>query len=624
MASNLDPVFAEVSVAGKAVHFTYLKLEQSFNAHHHCEIHTDCEEFGLWMDEPVDIINYIGKNVNITFKHRQSGEESLFLGTITHVNFTGYHGRNNSVVITAASPTVKLAGKPAMDSFMDLPLQQVVQEAVSNSGNGCPVIVNPKFGSKLDFCCQYNENCFDFLNRLSWQFNEWFFYNGLDCCFGEKSGKSAKIEYDKEMTFFDLSANLVPQKFTRQHYLKHDSREIDKEDPSDIPGVRGYLQVSKRRSESVYTSEAVSPLMPDINTKKDIDDLVKAEKSRAVGGMLVMHGKTQTCKVKIGGAVKIMLPSKMNVAVKDVDRFLVTNITQIIDQEGHYSNEFFGIIDGIEAIPMEEPKMPIAMPQIATVKEDVDPRERGLVKVQFQWQKRKNKTTNWIRVATLDAGKSDIVSKNRGHVFIPEIDDLVMVGFEYGDPSRPYVAGSIFKENVSKGGGIDNNIKSIITRSGHTIEFNDTKNAETIKIKDKNSNEILYDTRSKTITVSTLEQINLVSKTIKIDAKEDVYISAGRDMQVSVGNDFTQAASGESRISVGKSSVTSVEKDLETKSGRNTHMESGKNMDLKVAEKLRQEADNSVDIISVGDKLNLSSKGKMTLKSNVKVHVANG
>jgi uncharacterized protein involved in type VI secretion and phage assembly len=207
---------------------------------------------------------------------------------------------------------------------------------------------------------------------------------------------------------------------------------------------------------------------------------------------------------------------------------------------------------------------------------------------------------------------------------IPEKDDLVMVNFEYGDPSRPFVMASIFPENVSKGGGVNNNIKTIITRSGHTIEFNDTENAETIKIKDKNSNEILYDTRSKTITVSTLEQINLVSKTIKIDASEDLILSAGRDMQVSVGNDFTQATSGESRVSVGKSSVTSVEKDLETKSGRNTRMESEKNMELKVAEKLRQDADGSVDIISVGDKLNLSSKGELTLKSNVKVHVANG
>jgi uncharacterized protein involved in type VI secretion and phage assembly len=364
--------------------------------------------------------------------------------------------------------------------------------------------------------------------------------------------------------------------------------------------------------------------MPDINTKKDLDDLVKAEKSRAVGEMLIMRGKTQTCKVKIGDTVKIRLPKKMDVAVKSVDTFLVTQVTHIVDQAGHYSNSFEAIIDGIEAIPTTEPKIPIAGPQIATVKQNVEPRKRGLIKVEFQWQKRKNKTTNWIRVASDAAGKSSIVPQNRGIVMIPEIDDLVMVGFEYGDPSRPYIAGSIFSETVSQGGGVDNNIKSIITRSGHTIEFNDTENAETIKIKDKNSNEILYDTRSKTITISTLEQINLVSKTIKIDAKEDIVLSAGRDMQVSVGNDFTHATSGESRISVGKSSVTTVEKDLETKSGRNTRIQSEKNMELKVAEKLRQDADGAVDIISVGDKLNISSKGQMTLKSGVKVHVANG
>jgi uncharacterized protein involved in type VI secretion and phage assembly len=355
-----------------------------------------------------------------------------------------------------------------------------------------------------------------------------------------------------------------------------------------------------------------------------LDDLAKAEKSRAVGGMLIMRGQTQTCKVKIGGVVNVKLPTTLKLAVTDVDRFLVTQVTHTVDQEGHYSNSFEGIIDGIEVIPMTEPKIPAANPQIATVKENVEPRGRGLVKVQFQWQKPKNKTSNWIRVHTPDAGKSDIVPYNRGIVMIPEKGDTVMIGFEYGDPSRPFIMGSIFSEKVSKGGGVDNNIKTIITRSGHTIEFNDTNNAETIKIKDKNSNEILYDTRSKTITVSTLEKINLISKTIQIDAKEDLILSAGRDMQVSIGKDFTQATSGESRISVGKSSVISVEKDLETKSGRNTRIESGKNMDLKVSEKLRQEADGAVDIMSVGDKLNLSSKGKMTLKSGVKVHVANG
>ncbi|MDR3339488.1 MAG: phage baseplate assembly protein V, partial [Candidatus Symbiothrix sp.] len=234
--------------------------------------------------------------------------------------------------------------------------------------------------------------------------------------------------------------------------------------------------------------------MPDVNTKKDLDDLVKAEKSRAVGEMFIIRGETQTCKVKIGSAVKVRLPERMDVELKSVDSFVVTEITHVVNQDGHYSNSFSGIIDEIEVIPMEEPKLPIAQPQIATVKTNEDTRERGLVKVVFQWQKAKNKTTNWIWVASDSAGKSDLVPFNRGIVMIPEKDDLVMVNFEYGDPSRPFVMASIFPENVSKGGGVDNNIKTIITRKKHTLKFDDTDGAESITIIDKNNNMVFIDT----------------------------------------------------------------------------------------------------------------------------------
>ncbi|MDR3338820.1 MAG: phage late control D family protein, partial [Candidatus Symbiothrix sp.] len=320
--AELNLVETTVTIAGQKVHFARMHLIQKFNAHHRIEIEIDFEEFGPWMEDPVPIIRYIGEDLNVTMQHRQTGEQNLFKGVITNVSFSGYHGQQNSVIITGASPTIKLDGTPAMDSFMDLPLQQVVDEAVANSGNGGSVTVKPKFGSKLDYVCQYNESCFDFLNRLSWQFGEWFFYDGLDTYFGMKRGDSATLEYDKEMTYFDLSANLVPQKFTRLQYLHHDDKEIDTDDPSDVPGVRGYLQVALDQSKAVYTSEAYRPLLPDINTKKDLDDLVKAEKSRVVGEMLIMRGKTQTCKVKIGSRVKIRLPERMNVTVKSVDTFL--------------------------------------------------------------------------------------------------------------------------------------------------------------------------------------------------------------------------------------------------------------------------------------------------------------
>ncbi|MDR3340157.1 MAG: phage late control D family protein, partial [Candidatus Symbiothrix sp.] len=280
--AELNLVVTTVCISGKEVHFARLKLQQAFNQHSWFEIEIDHTEFsGRWMDDAIPIIKYIGLDVCITMQHRQTGEQNLFTGIITNVSFKGRHGQQNFIVFTGASPTIKLDGKPTMDSFMDLPLQQVVDEAVANSGNGASVIINPKFGSRLDYVCQYNESCFDFLNRLSWQFGEWFFYDGLDIYFGIKHPKSVTLEYDKEMTYFDLSANLVPQKFNRYIYLKHDNKVIDTDDPPNVPGIHGYLQVSKGRSDSVYTSEAATPLMPDINTKKDLDDLVKAEKSRA-------------------------------------------------------------------------------------------------------------------------------------------------------------------------------------------------------------------------------------------------------------------------------------------------------------------------------------------------------
>lgn len=52
-----------------------------------------------------------------------------------------------------------------------------------------------------------------------------------------------------------------------------------------------------------------------------------------------------------------------------------------------------------------------------------------------------------------------------------------MVGFEQGNPDRPYVTGSLFYKANSQGAATDNTVKSIRTRSGHTLEFNDDEGA---------------------------------------------------------------------------------------------------------------------------------------------------
>ncbi|MDR0712832.1 MAG: phage baseplate assembly protein V, partial [Bacteroidales bacterium] len=512
MGSDLNKVEVSLTVAGQQCYVISLKLAQSFNSHHAFECVVDYEELdSKWMESPASVFGMLGQDVSIEMKHKDGKGTNTFNGVITQASYIGHHGSQNHIRISGCSPTIKLDGSKTMDSFMDMTLSGIVSEAVGTSGNGGSVTPQPKFSGKIDYIAQYDETCFEFLNRLSWIYGEWFFYDGEECYFGKKDGKSEEITFESEMTTFDLSANLLPAKMKRYHYLVHDDQEIDKEAPD--PSTANYHSVAQGQSSSIYSSDAILPSSIVPLSMGELETVAKAEKNRATAGMLTISGTSQTSKVKIGGQLAVKLPKKMEASKKDVDTFVITSVTHEYDLKGEYRNSFTGIPSTVENIPMAPVYFPTALPQIATVKDNDDEKKLGRVKIEFQWQKSKGKTTNWIRVQTPDAGKSKKVPKNRGFVFIPEKDDIVMIGFEYGDPNRPYVTGSIFSEKVSSGGDTDNKKKSITTRVGSYIIFDDEKGNITIKDKDDSDSMIVLN-GDKTISITATDKITLTAKEI--------------------------------------------------------------------------------------------------------------
>ena len=615
--AQLNNVETTVSIAGQNCHFIKLSLSQGFNRHHRFEIEINYEELdSKWMENPTKIIKLIGESASITMKHRQTGEQNLFSGIITNVSMVGRHGEQNNYVISGYSPTIQLDGKETMDSFMDKPLKLVAEEAIANSGNGASVQVNPVYGSSIDYICQYNESAFDFLNRLSYLYGEWFFYNGSTIYFGKpSSAEEAEVIYDVDMTHFNLSANLLPSKFNRYSYMNHMDKEMNSNAPDSVKGVKGYLQVALDKSKSIYSSDANIPLEASILSKKDLDDLVEAEKSRSVGNMLVFSGCSHTCKVKIGGIVNIKLPKTMRTTVKDVEKFLVTEVEHIVDQKGYYTNEFKGIPSDMENIPMKPIPMPVANPQIATVMDNAD--DKGRIKVQFQWQKQNSKSTNWIRVQTPDAGKSDDVPQNRGQVFIPEIDDIVMVGFEYGDPNRPFSMGSIFSELISKGGGNQNYIKTIITRSGHTIKFDDTKGKEKIQIYDIKGNIVEIDTAQESINISANNTINLQATNINMMAGKAFNVTAGISISGQSGTSTSFVSGGSSLISSAKDTQFKAGKTLSASGGKDANLMSGAGAFVKLNAKgnANVQAKKKVKVLS-NNNVEINGKKKAVMASS--------
>jgi len=99
-----------------------------------------------------------------------------------------------------------------------------------------------------------------------------------------------------------------------------------------------------------------------------------------------------------------------------------------------------------------------------------DPDKRGRVKVRFSGLSESDESA-WCRLVAIGGGKS------RGMVFIPEVRDEVLVGFENGDVRQPVVIGGLYGEKSAiplwdvKEGKVSG--RRITSRIGHYIEMAD-------------------------------------------------------------------------------------------------------------------------------------------------------
>jgi uncharacterized protein involved in type VI secretion and phage assembly len=107
-----------------------------------------------------------------------------------------------------------------------------------------------------------------------------------------------------------------------------------------------------------------------------------------------------------------------------------------------------------------------------------DPENLGRVRVQLPTLG--DQTSDWARLVTPMAGKE------RGLFLRPEVGDEVLVAFELGDPTRPYILGSLWSRAdpppPDDGQADKNNWRFIRSRSGHIIRLDDTAGAERVEI----------------------------------------------------------------------------------------------------------------------------------------------
>ena len=113
---------------------------------------------------------------------------------------------------------------------------------------------------------------------------------------------------------------------------------------------------------------------------------------------------------------------------------------------------------------------------IGVVTNNNDPKKWGRVKLGFPWLAPFYET-DWARVVQVGMGKE------WGTLFLPEVGDEVLVGFEFGDTRRPYVLGGLINGKTShpllssavKSSGLSAQVvkRGIVSRTGNQLAFED-------------------------------------------------------------------------------------------------------------------------------------------------------
>lgn len=595
---------AIVYIEGEEMNIVSMHLEQEFGQHHKFRVTFDYDIIKKrFLESPLEQLSLIGKTLDIELQQgNDSGKAYEFRGIINNVYMEGKEGRHGHLIVEGYSPTYLLEKGKRLDVFSEMSLQEVFDEITDGLQSGALSKVNkPVYNIPLSFLMQYYESDWEFLQRLSAISGETLFYTGRELVFGEyKDWDPTDIMYDKELTQIQFGSRLLANTFSLYQYLTTKDDILTQQSPDKLENSEEYLNVAEEKSKNMVKERPV--LIPSslvIEDKGSLDDMVERRKSATAAHTVYIKAISKTCDPRIGRLISISMPQGMAESA-NLGTYRVVKVIHSIDENHHYNCEFEAIPSSLKFYPVQEVKTPVAHSLLGTVVNNADPESQGRVLVEFPFAKDRMSST-WMRVMTPNAGSSNIVDKNRGLVFIPEEGDQVMIGFEFGDPNRPYVMGSMFHGVNGAGGGDSNHIKSIITKEGHTIEFDDAEDTLGITIKDKNGNYIHIDTKGNNIEITALETITMKAKNINMDASENIagYAGsnitmhadkniesiAGEDYHVSSNNMYSQIIS-DSMHTAKKYEITADKVRIDS-TQENMELASNKEVDVQSAKKVR-------------------------------------
>lgn len=289
-----------------------------------------------------------------------------------------------------------------------------------------------------------------------------------------------------------------------------------------------------------------------------VDEAAAAEAERIASAHAEAEGVARgDPALKAGAAVSISGVGRFS------GRYLLTQTTHVFDESGYQTRfvisgrqdrSLLGLASMGAASAIGRSGGPAMRGlSVAIVTDNADPDDLGRVKLRFPTLDEAYES-DWARVAQLGAGPDS------GAVFLPDVNDEVLVGFESGDIRRPYVVGGLYNgvDKPRLGDGLIDNghvkRRGLISRAGHRIVFlDDDAKSGVALLSGDDSLRIALRQSDSSLTIAS-------DGSISITAGGKVTLEAGSDLTVKAGGSLT--LEGQAGVKVKSGGIVDIDGSL--------------------------------------------------------------
>jgi uncharacterized protein involved in type VI secretion and phage assembly len=397
----------------------------------------------------------------------------LIEAEVTSIGADQQEGQQPHLVITGHDKSHRMGRPTAVTTYLEMAYSDVVSKVVSSYGMSAST---DSSRLKVEYLLQVDSDM-GLVTELARRAGFDWWVEGTTFNFKKPAaGTVVDLTLHEELRSFSVRATgQYPDSFTVDGWDRQKQAQVSSTATTASAPIKAssVLATSVASPSGSFGQAVVLTAGMAAGNQDEADQLSQALAQRAAACAVTARGVAEgTSAIKPGGSVKVKDAGPLS------GQYPVTKVEHVYSTGTPFLTRFVAgdrrptsLVD-VLASPRATTSAAtshagLVVGQVTNIN---DPNKTGRVKVRYPGLSETDESA-WARLLAVGGGKS------RGNVWIPEVGDEVLVGFESGDPRQPVVLGGLFgdKSTIPAWAVQDGKVsaRGMTSRLGHVVTMSD-------------------------------------------------------------------------------------------------------------------------------------------------------